>query len=175
MIKMIAGVFGLRVEQPNGHFRVVGMGPDSGPFSTSPELEARLVAEKRAEYVTAPVVPDADDEQQGTGDNGNDEQQGTGAPIGFDETPPEDMTDESSDTDEESSDAADEPDEDEGETPVFEEMTAKELREIGVSYGLTFKANASKVSMIEALRAKIAELDGDMEDAPAYDASEAVQ
>lgn len=175
MIKMIAGVFGLQVKQPNGQIRVVGMGPDSGPFSASPEVEARLVAEKRAVYVTAPKDPDADDEQQGADDNGNDEQQGTGAPIGFDETPPEDMTDESSDDDEESSDTADEPDEDEGDTPAFEEMTAKELREIGVSYGLTFKANASKSSMIEAIRAKIAELDDDMEDAPAYDASEAVQ
>ena len=160
MIKMIAGVFGLQVKQPNGQIRVVGMGPDSGPFSASPEVEARLVAEKRAEYVTDTNVGDNDEQV--------DEEQQVDAPIGFDETPPEDATEESSDT-------ADDSDEDEGDTPAFEEMTAKELREIGVSYGLTFKANASKVSMIEAIRAKIAELDGDVEDAPAFDASEAVQ
>lgn len=163
MIKMIAGVFGLQVKQPNGQIRVVGMGPDSGPFSASPEVEARLVAAKRAEYV--PDMNDGDIEPD-TADNG--EQSEDGAPIGFDETPPEDMTEESSDT-------ADDPDEDEGDAPAFEEMTAKELREIGVSYGLTFKANASKVSMIEAIRAKIADLDSDVEDAPAFDASEAVQ
>ena len=165
MIKMIAGVFGLRVEQPNGQVRVVGMGPDSGPFSASPEVEARLVAEKRAEYV--PDMNDGDIEPD-TADNG--EQAENGAPIGFDETPPEDMTE-----DETKEDVGDDSIEDEGETPVFEDMTAKELREIGVSYGLTFKANASKVSMIEAIRAKITELDGDVEDAPAFDASEAVQ
>ena len=163
MIKMIAGVFGLQVKQPNGQIRVVGMGPDSGPFSASPEVEARLVAAKRAEYV--PDMNDGDIEPD-TADHG--EQSEDGAPLGFHETPPEEMTEESSDT-------ADDPDEDEGDTPAFEEMTAKELREIGVSYGLTFKANASKVSMIEAIRAKIADLDGDVEDAPAFDASEAVQ
>lgn len=153
MIKMIAGVYGLRVTAPNGRMKVVGMGPDSGPFSISAEQEARLVEDGLAEYVPGEPVEDGEAQD--------------GAPIGFDETPPEDATEESSDTDEE-------PAEDEGDTPAYEDMSAKELRELGVEYGLSFKANASKVSMIEAIKARVAELDGDVEDAPAFDASEAV-
>ena len=160
MIRMIAGVYGLRVEMPDGRMKVVGMGPDSGPFSIPAEQEARLVEDGLAEYV--PGEPVEDEEAQ------------DGAPIGFDETPPEDASEESLDADEESSDIADEPVEDEGDTPAYEGMSAKELRELGAEYGLSFKANASKVSMIEAIKAQIAELDGDVEDAPAFDASEAV-
>ena len=89
----------------------------------------------------------------------------TDKPIGFDETPPED-------------DGEDEIDEAEIVEVDLEELTAKELREVGKQYGLTFKANASKAVMIEEIKAaqvadETAEDDG--EDAPAFDASEAVQ
>ena len=85
----------------------------------------------------------------------------TDMPIGFDETPPVE-------------------DETEAETAEveLEELTAKELREIGKQYGITFKANASKATMIEAIKAAaqseddVAEDDG--EDAPTFDAVEAV-
>lgn len=63
MIKMIAGVFGLRVKQPNGGSRIVGMGPDDGPFSVAPEREAELVAQGIARYVEPPKV----EEQPATG------------------------------------------------------------------------------------------------------------
>jgi hypothetical protein len=59
-------------------------------------------------------------------------------------------------------------------------MTAKELREIGASYGLTFKQGISKAEMVEKLDALFADLDlaeteqGE-EEAPTFDATEAVQ
>ena len=53
----------------------------------------------------------------------------------------------------------------------IEDMTAKELRQLGAEYGLTFKGNASKSDMIEAIKA---EWPVD-EDAPTFDAAEAVQ
>ena len=56
MIEMIAGVFGLRVKQPNGGFRIVGKGPKDGPFSVEPEREAELVAKGIARYVEPPKV-----------------------------------------------------------------------------------------------------------------------
>ena len=84
----------------------------------------------------------------------------SGVPIGFDETPPvEDET------------------EVEVEEVELEELTAKELREIGNQYGITFKANASKATMIEAIKAAQSEddvADDDGEDAPTFDAVEAV-
>lgn len=84
----------------------------------------------------------------------------TDTPIGFDEMPP----------------VEDEAEEETAEVDL-EELTAKELREIGKQYGITFKANASKAVMIEAIKAAqsdddVAEDDG--EDAPSFDASEAV-
>jgi hypothetical protein len=59
-------------------------------------------------------------------------------------------------------------------------MTAKELREIGEGYGLTFKQGISKAEMVEKLDALFADLDlaeteqGE-EEAPTFDATEAVQ
>jgi len=53
-------------------------------------------------------------------------------------------------------------------------MTAKELREIGAEYGLTFKQGMSKADMVS----KMDELFGaqePVEDAPTFDAAEAVQ
>lgn len=89
-----------------------------------------------------------------------------GTPIGFDEAP-DDLTE---------AEAL--------ETPL-EDMSAKELRALGKEYGLTFKVGMSKAEMVAALDAHIAEniadgveIDEDEaadEDAPTFDASEAVQ
>lgn len=59
-------------------------------------------------------------------------------------------------------------------------MTAKELREIGAGYGLTFKQGMSKAEMVEKLDAlfadlALAETEQGAEDAPTFDAAEAVQ
>ena len=85
----------------------------------------------------------------------------TDMPIGFDETPP--VEDEA---------------EVETEEVDLEELTAKELREVGMQYGITFKANASKATMIEAIKAAQGEdaaEEDDGEPAPVFDASEAVR
>ena len=58
------------------------------------------------------------------------------------------------------------------------DYSAKELRELGKDYGLTFKVGISKAEMIQAIEAAEAALDEDAEDdepAPVFDASEAVQ
>lgn len=150
MIKMIAGVYGLPIKQDNGKTRVVGMGPNSGPFSTDPAREAELVARKLAVYVNeepvdepAPVdeYPDLVDED--------------GEPIGFDETPADD----------------EEEGEPEEEKPL-EAMTANELRELGKEYGLTFKVGMKKVDMIEAIKAEFP-VPADEEE-PTFDPAEAV-
>lgn len=56
-------------------------------------------------------------------------------------------------------------------------MTAKELREIGAEYGLTFKQGISKAEMVEQMDAIFESLRPveDTEDAPTFDAAEAVQ
>ena len=59
-------------------------------------------------------------------------------------------------------------------------MTAKELREIGAGYGLTFKQGISKAEMVEMLDTlfsdlALAETEQGSEDAPTFDAAEAVQ
>ena len=66
--------------------------------------------------------------------------------------------------------------------PVYSvDMRADELREIGELCGLTFKKGMSKAEMVAALDKHIEEntVDGfdmdDAEDAPAFDAAEAVQ
>lgn len=53
-------------------------------------------------------------------------------------------------------------------------MTAKELREIGEEYGLTFKQGMSKADMVSKLDELFAGLEP-AEDAPTFDAAEAVQ
>ena len=70
------------------------------------------------------------------------------APIGFDDAP------------------------EEAEKPM-EDMTAKELRELGKEYGLTFKAVMTKAEMVEALRGEWPQ-EAEAEDAPTFDAAEAV-
>ena len=61
----------------------------------------------------------------------------------------------------------------------LETLTAKELRELGAEYGLTFKGNASRAHMIEAITeaqtALAAEGDtSECDDAPDFDPAEAV-
>ena len=62
MIKMIAGVYGMKVKRADGSEYVKGMGVGSGSFSLAPEKEAELVAKGVAQYVdeVAPI-PVADD------------------------------------------------------------------------------------------------------------------
>ena len=67
------------------------------------------------------------------------------------------------------------------ETPTGErlltDMSAKELRELGKDYGITFKVGVSKAEMVAAIEAAENELDtaDDGEPVPVFDASEAVQ
>lgn len=70
--------------------------------------------------------------------------------------------------------------EDAPEERPLSEYSAKELREIGKDYGLTFKVGISKAEMIKAIEDAEAALDADAEDeddepAPVFDAAEAVQ
>ncbi len=137
MIEMIAGVYGLPVEQPDGTIRVVGKGPKSGHFSVDPAREAELVAKGIARYVGEPV------------DTGSDETY----PIGMDDMPTEDYA----------------------EANPLSKLTAAELRKFGKECGLTFKANMSKAEMIAELEAYQEQHMDDGEDAPAFNAAEAVQ
>ena len=149
MIEMIAGVFGLPIKDKSGKtIRIKGMGPGDGPFSVSPEREAELVKKGIARYVNdAPT--DTDDTEIP-----ND------APTGFDEMPPEDGAEDEAEIVEELVD--------------LKSLSAKELRDMGKEYGLTFKANYKKETMINAIAAAQMELAGS-EDAPSFDAAEAVE
>ena len=148
MIQMKAGTFGLAV---NGF--VKPMTRDSGPFVASEEQEARLVKLGIAEYVT------------------------DGTPIGFDEAP-EDMTGEDAPEDEAPEDmTGEDAPEDEAPLKPLEDLTANELREMGKEYGLTFKVGMTKAQMVEAItaaQAPDADEEETDEDAPTFDASEAV-
>jgi len=55
--------------------------------------------------------------------------------------------------------------------------TVKELQEIAALYGITFEDGATKAQMVETLDKHIAEnsVEVDSEDAPTFDAAEAVQ
>ena len=106
MIRMVAGVYGLTIKRGDGSTYVQGMGPESGPFSITPAEEERLVSMKVAEYVV-------------------------------DEEPKE----------------------------PSEGMTAKQLREIGKEYGLTFGIGITKAVMVEAIKAAMNPADPADEDA----------
>ena len=152
MIKIICGVYGGK----DGVKR-----PGDEPFSLSPEEEARLVARKVAVYVNESAAEAPQDE-----DSLDD------APIGFDETPPEDL---------------DELPEGVIGIPEYSvDMKPTELREIGKLCGLTFKVGMSKQEMVDALDKffdenlvdddEIVDADTiDPEDAPTFDAAEAVE
>lgn len=152
MIKMICGTYGLPVDG-----RVVPKNEKSEPFSTTKEQEARLVSLGRAVY-----VDEVEDDAEG-------ENLESGAPIGFDETPPE-VPDEL-------------PELPEGVTAIpeySEEMKATELREIGKMCGLSFSVGMTKKEMVAALDAHIeanmveGEPDAEDADEEIFDAAEGV-
>ncbi|MBS5134848.1 MAG: hypothetical protein KHZ05_05325 [Oscillospiraceae bacterium] len=151
MIKIISGVYGHYVTDPkSGKSRVVARDRRSEPFELEPEQEARLVSQGVARYVNK-VEIDA-------------------APIGFDEQPP---------------DPNELPEGVVGIPEYSEDMTVKELRDIGKLCGLTFKVGMTKKEMVDALDAEIegkmvdydevVNGESDDEDAPSFDAAEAVQ
>lgn len=145
MIQMIAGVYGRKM--PDG--TVKAMDKNSGPFYASAEQEERLIRLGLAVRV--------DDVY-------------SGAPIGFDETPPEDDGE------------PDLPDDVVGIPEYSTKNTKAELMEIGELCGISLDANMTKAQMVAALDAHIDAnmVDGvdidedDGEPAPVFDASEAV-
>lgn len=149
MIQIIRGVYGHYITDHNGKNRVVARDKHSDPFELTPEQEARLVSQGVARYVG--MVDDVT------------------AIIGFDEQPPE---------------IPELPEGVVGIPEYSEDMTVKELRYIGKLCGLTFKVGMTKKEMVDALDAEIegnmvdydevvnGEADG--EDAPSFDATEAV-
>lgn len=144
MIKIVQGVYGFM--DKNGIVRPKTEADE--PFALSPEQEERLVKLGVAVY-----VGNAEDEQEPEitePEESEDEQE----PIGFDETPEEEIP--------------------------LSKRSVKELREIGKEYGLTFKVGITKDDMVEAIKTAEAELAADAEDddgepAPVFDASEAVR
>ncbi len=144
MIKIVRGVYGFMDE--NGIVRPKTAADE--PFALLPEQEARLVRQGVAQYVET-----VKDEQE-QGETEQVESNGEQEPIGFDETPTEEL--------------------------LLSEMSAPELRKVGKEYGLSFKVGTSKADMVKAIEAAEAELDADAEGedddepAPAFDASEAV-
>ena len=60
---------------------------------------------------------------------------------------------------------------------LLTDMSAKELRELGKDYGISFKVGVSKAEMVAAIEEAENELDtaDDSEPAPVFDATEAVQ
>lgn len=151
MIRIISGVYGGK----NGVKR-----PGDKPFSLSPAEEARLVARKVAAYVEEPaavlnndapdMIPDMAPPAEPVGESIDD-----GTPIGFDEQP--ELPD--------------------GVIAIPEysvDMKATELREIGKLCGLTFKVGMTKEDMVAALDAHIAANMVEDDDAPTFDAAEAV-
>lgn len=130
---------------------VKAMDKNSGAFEAGAEQEERLVRlglAVKVETADGDSVPPADEVD-------------TDTPIGMDETPPDDFD----------------------ETEAVEEivdlntLSAKELREIGKQYGLTFKVGMTKDDMVAAIEKAqsetVEEEDGDP--APVFDAAEAVQ
>lgn len=121
--------------------------PGDGAFSLSPAEEARLVRRGVARYTNEIVVEPV------APDTANSEELVEDIdPIGFDDMPPveEELVD-------------------------LESMSAKELRDLGAEYGLTFKGNASRAYMIERIMAAQEELDAEETgDSPNFDPAEAV-
>lgn len=117
-----------------------------GPFSLSEAEEARLVDRGVAEYVDG-AEPPAD-----------------GEPIGFNDTPPV-------------------PEETGNDVPAYDaSMSAVELRKIAADHGVTFRVGMTKEDMVAALNEAFgisenaeAPAGDDEEDAPSFDAADAVQ
>ena len=151
MIKMISGVYGMPIRNKKGEIvHVKRVGPEYGPFSLTAKEEERLVSRRVAAYVEPDIVFDQDETAETL------EEAADIGPIGFDDVPEGE-------------------EEAEAELIPLEELSAKELRAMGAEYGLSFKANASKAYMIDAIAAAQAlEAEDSGEDAPTFDASEAV-
>lgn len=129
---------------------VKAMDKNSGAFEAGDEQEARLIRLGLAVEV-----------EDGEPANTIEETVDTDTPIGFDETPPEDFDE---------AEAVEE-------IVDLKTLSAKELREIGKQYGLTFKVGMTKDDMaaaIEKAQAEAVEVE-DGEPAPVFDAAEAVQ
>ena len=129
---------------------VKAMDKNSGAFEAGAEQEARLIRLGLAVKV-----------EDGEPANTIDETVDTDTPIGFDETPPDDFDE---------AEAVEE-------IVDLKALSAKELREIGKQYGLTFKVGMTKDDMaaaIEKAQAEAVEVE-DGEPAPVFDAAEAVQ
>ena len=119
MIKIICGTYGHLIDG-----RVRPKNAASGPFSLTPEQEARLVSRGVAVYVNeAPAEADAS-------------------------TTPDSIPEYST------------------------RNTVKELQAIGEQFGITFEEGMTKAQMVELLDQYQAD---DGEDAPTFDATEAVQ
>ena len=146
MIQMICGVYG----------GVDGMKrPENGAFSLPPDEEARLVRRGVAVYTNelapGPGWLPVDPETESSDDIIDD----TGDPIGFDEMPPDEL------------ETVEEVD--------LTTLSAKELRDLGAEYGLTFKGNASRAYMIEQIMAAQEEMDTEETgESPEFDPAEAV-
>jgi hypothetical protein len=143
MIKIVRGVYGFM--DKGGIVRPKTEADE--PFELTPEQEERLVRLGIAEYVGNVEDTEQEPEQEETEQEDTEQE-----PIGFDETPPVDLS----------------------------TLSVKELREIGKEYGLTFKVGTSKADMVKAITAAQTELITDAEDedgepAPVFDATEAVQ
>lgn len=148
MIQIIRGVYGHYVTDQEGKTRVVARDKHSDPFELTPEQEARLVRVGVAEYVVDKTV----------------------------EAKPADTAD-------------DLPNLQDGVEAIPEynaDMKADELRKIAKLMGLTFAVGTTKVEMVAQMDAFLdehmedSEDDADMppeeiEDAPMFDAAEAVQ
>lgn len=148
MIQIIRGVYGHYVTDQEGKTRVVARDKHSDPFELTPEQEARLVRVGAAEYVVDKTV----------------------------EAKPADTAD-------------DLPNLQDGVEAIPEYnagMKADELRKIAKLMGLTFAVGTTKVEMVAQMDAFLdehmedSEDDADMppeeiEDAPMFDAAEAVQ
>lgn len=160
-IKMIAGTFGFWDGK-----KVVPKTNKDKAFSVSDEVAERLIRLNMAETVAGEAeAAEIDKDVLEVTDEGK-------AVRGGEK--PENEGDE---YDEDSSERIDESaDEEIDETVIDKTMTAKELRELGKIYGLTFKVGMSKAEMVDALKDHFAaENAEDDEDAPELDASKAVQ
>lgn len=145
MIRIIRGVYGHYVTDQKGNTRVVARDKNSDPFELTPEQEARLVRVGVAEYVASKAVED-----KPAVDTADD------LPDGVDAIPEYNVG-----------------------------MKADELRKIAKLMGLTFAVGTTKAEMVAQMDAFLdehmedSEDDADMppediEDAPTFDAAEAV-
>lgn len=149
MIQIIAGTFGYY----NGR-KIVPVTPESGPQKFDPELEARLVKEGVAEYVSGEEAKTPEDPDT------------TPAP---DDTNPANASADPSDPPDDK-----DPDDDDEALPAYsEDMKLDELKEIAPAYGVDASAMRKKADIIAAIEAA-KEAAGDDEVPPQFDAADPV-